>query len=168
LRWGRKWLTTKVRSSRAKLVDWRRAQNTARFGAVRQTIRGLPGQRVWPGRVVEAVVRAALAPLADGLDGLIANDKFCLSRFGHLRLSWPRFPLRVPQAEPDVCPSPENMLAAGGNDAGMAGSSGAAAPTGWATMLGPGLPAAPDLDAGAERERRSNRHARPSPAGGQK
>jgi hypothetical protein len=116
----------------------------------------------------EQLLWISLAPLADGLDGLIANDKFCLSRFGHLRLSWPRFPLRVPQAEPDVCPSPENMLAAGGNDAGMAGSSGAAAPTGWATMLGPGLPAAPDLDAGAERERRSNRHARPSPAGGQK
>src|SRR3712207_4842520 len=60
-RCGREWATTKVRSSRAKLVARRSAQTTALL------LGGLPGQPVGRGGAVEAVLRAAPAPLADGL-----------------------------------------------------------------------------------------------------
>ena len=37
-----------------------------------------------------------LLPKADGvLDGLIASDKFCWTRYGQLRLAWWRRPLRL-------------------------------------------------------------------------
>lgn len=37
---------------------------------------------------------AALGQLEPALNGLITNDKFCVSRFGQLRLDWWRRPLR--------------------------------------------------------------------------
>src|SRR4051794_41345017 len=61
-------------------------------------------------------------------DGLVTTDKFCLSRFGRLKLSWWRFPLRL-RARPQVnCPSPQEASAAGGSDAAVAGASGVCAP----------------------------------------
>jgi hypothetical protein len=84
-------------------------------------------------------------------DGLIANDKFCLSRFGRLRLSWWRLPLRARQVGPAVCPSPRYLPAAGDNDAGLAGAPDIAAPSGRAATLGPSLSAAPGVDAGGRR-----------------
>jgi hypothetical protein len=36
-----------------------------------------------------------LAPVHQPLDGLIASDKFCWTRYGQLRLVWWRRPLRL-------------------------------------------------------------------------
>jgi hypothetical protein len=44
--------------------------------------RAVPG--VW------ALFAPRLRPVADGLDGLITNDKFCWTRWNALSLSWPR------------------------------------------------------------------------------
>ena len=55
LRCGRRCATTKVSSS----SEVGRSARGADHGAL--LVRGLPGQAVWPGRVVQAVVRAALA-----------------------------------------------------------------------------------------------------------
>src|SRR3954452_19871066 len=66
LRCGRKWVMTNVRSSSAKWVT-RRSVQRADNGAL--LLGCLPGQLVWPGRVVQAVCNTALAPLADGFGG---------------------------------------------------------------------------------------------------
>src|SRR3954454_6972118 len=63
LRCGRKWVMTNVRSSSAKLVTRRKVQTMAlRLGC-------LPGQLVRPRRVVQAIGRTTLAPLAELLGG---------------------------------------------------------------------------------------------------
>src|SRR5690349_10639607 len=63
LRCGRKCVMTNVRSSRAKLVIRRSVPTMAlRLGC-------LPGHLMRPRRVVQAICRTLLAPLADGLGG---------------------------------------------------------------------------------------------------
>jgi hypothetical protein len=49
------------------------------------------------GTAVARVLNLAdvLELIEDGLNGLITNDKFCWSRPGQLRLSWPHYPLAL-------------------------------------------------------------------------
>src|SRR5215207_5061056 len=99
-------------------------------------------------------------------DGLVTTDKFCLSRFGRLKLSWWRFPLRL-RARPQVnCPSPQEVSAAGGSDAAVAGASGFAAPPGRAAALGQDLSATHGLDPNTTKRRRGPGRPRASSRGG--
>jgi hypothetical protein len=103
---------------------------------------------------------------ADYRDGLVTTDKFCLSRFGRLELSWWRFPLRL-RARPQVnCPSPQEVSAAGGSDAAVAGASGFAAPPGRAAALGQDLSATHGLDPNTTKRRRGPGRPRASSRGG--
>jgi hypothetical protein len=95
------------------------------------------------------------------LDGLIANDKFCLVRRTRLQLSWSRLSLRDRSAR--VSALPAEALPQGGTDAmPMDRMSDDAAGPGRPTSLGPGLPGGAGLDGGAGR-----RVARPPRTGGQ-
>src|SRR5215208_1657930 len=87
-----------------------------------------------------------LQPTDDPLNGLITNDKFCLTRTGRLQLSWPRarwagraWPARHP---------PDEVTHRGGEHAGPATARVARAADRRAgghggAALGPGLPAPP-------------------------
>src|SRR4051812_50019456 len=99
-----------------------------------------------------------------GRDGLITNDKFCLSRFRQLRLSWWRLPLRLRGLVQANGPSLQTMSAAGGNDAAVAGAPRAAAPSGRAAPGGSGPSA--ELGLGPTRERRPPRRPPAPPPGG--
>src|SRR3954447_3803431 len=98
------------------------------------------------------------------LDGLIANDKFCLVRRSHLRLSWSRLALRERSRRASTVPA--LSLQSGGTDAMPVDRiSDAAASSGRPGWVGPGLPGGIGLDAGAGR-RACRRVARPRRAGG--
>src|SRR5215218_1260224 len=99
-------------------------------------------------------------------DGLITNDKFCLSRFGQLKLSWWRLPLRLRETCPSGCPSLPNLSAAGGNDAGVADAPDRPASSGRAAPVGPDLSAVDGMDAGVPRRRGPGR-PRASRTGGE-
>jgi hypothetical protein len=101
-----------------------------------------------------------------GRDGLVTTDKFCLSRFGWLKLSWWRFPLRLRAQPQRNCPSPQEVSAAGGSDAAVAGASGFAAPPGRAAALGQDLSAAHGLDPNTTKQRSGSGRPRASSRGG--
>jgi hypothetical protein len=100
-------------------------------------------------------------------DGVNANDKFCLSRFGRLQLSWWRLPLRARQSRLAESSSPQDLAAAGGNDAGLADTPDISAPSGRAATVGPGLSATPGMDTTSGRLRRRTGRPRASETGGQ-
>src|SRR3954462_14851296 len=77
---------------------------------------------------------------------LITNDKFCLSRFRQLKLSWWRLPLRLRETCPSGCPSLPNLSAAGGNDAGVADAPDMPASSGRAAPVGSDLSAVDGMD----------------------
>jgi hypothetical protein len=82
------------------------------------------------------------------LDGLITNDKFCLSRPGRLVLSWWRYPLRrreQEQAQHGAVPDTDGDRG-GVHAAPLAGPSPDAAGRGRSTPMGSGLPADPQLE----------------------
>ena len=58
--------------------------------AVRQEV-------VWAAMTRVLDLAEVLELIIGRLDGLLTHDKFCWSRHGQLRLSWPHFPLRVCQ-----------------------------------------------------------------------
>jgi hypothetical protein len=93
------------------------------------------------------------------LDGLIANDKFCLVRRTRLRLSWSRLSLRDRSARASA-PSAEALLTGGTDAMPVDRASDDAADPGRPTPLGPGL------DGGAGR-RTCRRVTRPQRKGGQ-
>jgi hypothetical protein len=83
------------------------------------------------------------------LDGLIANDKFCLVRRARLQPSWSRLALRDRSARAGAPPA--EALLTGGTDAmPVDRTSDDAADPGRPTPLGPGLPGGAGLDGGAE------------------
>ena len=94
------------------------------------------------------------------LDGLIANDKFCLVRRTRLRLSWSRLSLRDRSARASAH-SAEALLTGGTNAMPVERASDDAADLGRPTPLGPGLPGGAGLDGGA-----CGRVARPRRTGG--
>src|SRR5207245_2001152 len=83
------------------------------------------------------VVPAALG----GGDGVIINDKFCLTRRGRLRLSWWRRALRQRPVSYRRGVAVESPSAGGSHATAMDGASDETATPGWTTTLGPGLPA---------------------------
>src|SRR5258706_14074488 len=84
------------------------------------------------------------------LNGLFTNDKFCLTRRGHLRLTWWRFPLRGrgKAARCDMAAPVEEAQRGGSDETAMARPPAAAAPPRRAAPVGPSLPAAPRAGAG--------------------
>ena len=99
-------------------------------------------------------------------DGLITNDKFCLSRFRQLKLSWWRLPLRLRETCPSGCPSSPNLSAAGGNDAGVADAPDMPASSGRAAPVGSDLSAIDGMDKAVTRRRGPDRR-RTSRTGGE-
>jgi hypothetical protein len=83
-------------------------------------------------------------------NGLITNDKFCLTRHISLRLTWSRSPLRIAtQASATYLPGENAHVRAhrgGGHETAMAYPSPGAAPVGRATTVGPRLPTPAGLD----------------------
>ena len=98
------------------------------------------------------------------LDGLIANDKFCLVRRTRLRLSWSRLSLRDRSARAGAA-SAEALLTGGTDAMPVDRASDDAADPGRPAPLGPGLPGGADLDGGFGRRAR-RRVARSRRAGG--
>ena len=88
-----------------------------------------------------ADVQRLLDPAEEQLNGLITNDKFCLSRTGRLTLTWWRYPLRLWD------PAPEGMDTVldlegdrgGGHEAPLAGLPSDAAGLGRSPVVGSGL-----------------------------
>jgi hypothetical protein len=81
----------------------------------------------------------------DYLDGLITNDKFCLSRPGRLALSWWRYPLRRrdrDRSRAGTVPDPDGDRG-GAHEAPVADSPPHAAGRGRGATVGPGVPADP-------------------------
>ena len=80
--------------------------------------------------------------LVPRLNGLITNDKFCMSRAVRLKLTWSRRPLRLrrPSTGESTYPLNENNRCGGADETPMANSSKSAAETGRATPMGPSLP----------------------------
>jgi hypothetical protein len=99
-----------------------------------------------------------------GRDGLITNDKFCFSRWGRLRLSWWRRPLRLRSAEPQRCGTllEGNSHPGGDNEAGMDSSQTDGSASGRPAPLGLGLPVPSEMDADDEARNAAN----PSSPGG--
>ena len=91
---------------------------------------------------------------ADGvLNGLIASDKFCLTRHGQLRLDWWRRPLR--KREPGGCtpPSETSVAGRGCHAAHLRGPAGDQRATGRAGAVGSGLPAGVGVGGGSSTAR---------------
>src|SRR5215210_9078002 len=96
------------------------------------------------------VLGKASAPAEPGecaFNGLITNDKFCLTRMGQLRLSWPRTRGRqrrsvAPQLPGEVTHRGEEHAAAAAH---VAGSARRRADRDRSAALGPGLPAPPPV-----------------------
>src|SRR5262245_31132583 len=72
-------------------------------------------------------------------DGLFTNDKFCLSRFGQLSLTWWRYPLRLRRRHGDLqTASLGEVVHQGGSDeTAMAHSPADVHPSRRAATLGP-------------------------------
>jgi hypothetical protein len=98
------------------------------------------------------------------LDGLLANDKFCLVRRSRLRLSWSRLALRERSRRASAASA--ESLQSGGTDAmPVDRAPDDAAGAGRPASMGSGLPGRAVLDEGAGR-RVCRRVARPRRAGG--
>jgi hypothetical protein len=102
-------------------------------------------------RISQAVVRPAqliLGLLEAVFDGLFTHDKFCLSRFGQLSLTWWRYPLRLRGRHSDAqTVSPGEVAHQGGSDeTAMARSPADVRPSGRAATLGPRVSGDPGLD----------------------
>lgn len=93
-------------------------------------------------------VQQRLEPLEQQFDGLITNDKFCLSRAGQLALNWWRRPLRLRgQAPGGSGPVPDLEGDRGGaHEAPLAGPPPDAAGLGRSTAVGSGIHAHPELE----------------------
>src|SRR5689334_6752800 len=114
--------------------------------------------------LVGGQLATSLPASAGQVDGLIANDKFCLVRRTRLRLSWSRLSLRDRFVR--ASPASAEALLTGGTDAmPVDRTSDDAAGSGRPTPLGPGLPGGADLDGGSGR-RACRRVARSRRAGG--
>lgn len=79
----------------------------------------------------------------ESFNGLITNDKFCLSRARRLPLAWSRRPLRLRCQEAGTLayPPDEHAHRGGIDETSMENSPSLETSAGWAAALGPGLPA---------------------------
>lgn len=93
-----------------------------------------------------AIPESLGAVLAD-LNGLITNDKFCVSRFARLALAQPRYEAgRRRTVSPARCPSAETDFQGGSHGASMANSATDDRGGGRPAPLGPGLPAVAGME----------------------
>ena len=89
-----------------------------------------------------------LGPAEGFLDGLITNDKFCLTRRGRLVLTWWRRALRLRgevQERAGILPDPESDRG-GTDEASLAGPPAGAAGDGRSPAMGSGVHAHPGLE----------------------
>src|SRR3954468_5984034 len=112
----------------------------------------------------------ALESREEALDGLITNDKFCLSRLGRLTLSWWRYPLRrrdQDRPRAGTVPGPDGDRG-GAHEAPVADSPPHAAGRGRGATVGPGVPADPGLGRGDRpADGAGTEHLLPGIAGGE-
>jgi len=83
------------------------------------------------------------------VNGMITNDKFCLSRFAQLALSWSRIGLYERRRHAPIISgySPDDSIHLGGTgETHMAHSSTDQSANGWSTTLGSGLSVAPPVE----------------------
>jgi hypothetical protein len=81
------------------------------------------------------------------LNGLITNDKFCLSRFGRLALQWPRSPLHLRAASGASLTASlgEEVHQGGSHETAVARAASELRPPRRAPSLGSRLPGAPSV-----------------------
>jgi hypothetical protein len=110
----------------------------------------------------------ACAPIA-GLNGLITNDKFCMSRMGRLKLSWSRYPLRLrgqAMGQP-VYPPDESSRRGGSRETPMDNSPADETISGRAAAVGSRLPVPSAMGQGKRaRKSASPTGSSPSNSGG--
>ncbi len=83
------------------------------------------------------------------VNGMITNDKFCMTRLGHLQLSWSRYDVylaRKRRTTPDY-PSDELVHRGGPHETAVAHPPTDNAPSPWPTTLGSSLPTTTAMDA---------------------
>src|SRR5262245_10663492 len=87
----------------------------------------------------------------DRLNGLITNDKFCWSRRGRLRLSWPHYPLRERDrtARRETLSPVEDAQRGGSDETAVVHPSRRSRAPGRPAAVGSGLPAVAGLGASA-------------------
>ena len=120
----------------------------------------------WQLLVVPGQTAPASEPAERALNGLITNDKFCLTRAVRLRLSWRRARGRLRADRPQ----PPGEVTHQGGEHGTAATQLACSADGRASdngpaALGPGLPA-PSAVGGAAATRAGRGAGAPDPAGG--
>ncbi|CAI07190.1 hypothetical protein ebA1938 [Aromatoleum aromaticum EbN1] len=94
--------------------------------------------------LTEAHVKHPVEPV---LDGLITNDKFCVTRFVRLTLTSPRHDWRRQgTAQHAACPSAESVLCGGGHETPMADSPADEAVAGRSAAVGSSLPAVAGME----------------------
>jgi hypothetical protein len=99
------------------------------------------------GLVVGAEPSVAHQPGERALNGIITNDKFCLSRPGRLQLSWPRARRPVPAPTPRY--PPDEIPHRGGEyETPLARPAHPHPGSQCRAALGPGLPAPPAVGVG--------------------
>ena len=89
-------------------------------------------------------VEGLLAEAVGVLNGTVASDKFCVSRYGRLRLTWWRRSLHRRQGIAGT-PSCSDPGTGGGDATHLANPSEHGRATGWARSLGSGVPTPPAL-----------------------
>lgn len=79
---------------------------------------------------------------------MITNDKFCLSRFGKLKLNWSRYAVYLQRSAKVTSRYPlDEVIHQGGTyETTMAHSTPDEPTSGWTTTLGSGLPTVAQLD----------------------
>ena len=103
-------------------------------------------------------------PRQGALNGLIANDKFCLTRTGRLRLSWPRARVGPRVGAPPQAPGEATHCGGEHAAAHVACPAHGHGDDHRPAALGPGLPAPPAMDGHSARAGRGA--GAPDPAGG--
>src|SRR5262249_14167599 len=116
--------------------------------------------------VVLAQAAVAAQPAKRPFNGLITSDKFCLTRRGRLRLSWPRARV-MGRTDPAAYLPDELSHRGGGHETPVAGAPNYASDGRCPAPLGSGLSASPAMDDGGSAEvgGRTGRGAA-APAGG--
>ena len=107
------------------------------------------GQGLWQAFVITGQPSEAGGPGEAPLNGLITNDKFCLSRTGRLTLTWSRrLPHLRDQPTGDTAyPSDGSSHRGGTYETPVEHSTRAETGSGRAAPVGPGLPAPSAMDA---------------------
>jgi hypothetical protein len=99
------------------------------------------------------------------LNGLITNDKFCLSRLSQVKLRWSRRPYRFRPRKSDDAPDDIRHWE-GSHETSLAHTASIPADGGWGTTVGSGLPIPTAMDDTKRAARRTRARTTSQPAGG--